>query len=260
MSGWKEDIIEQLAISQYILQSKVDTAERLSMIIVDNAVEFLLKAYVEVEINGIGSESGKIIKRKDWETNIRPSFDKLLNFVLKLKTNNADETKILEYHRIRNNLYHTGLPMSVKENKINAYVKQCQILLSDLIGITLSESGWQSQIKQIDKEIREKRGKINKPLVRYDCTQTLPKFIIHEKINDTDAVMFAIDCFTSTEGNPPTLKELERILTMSKHRLDQKTIGKNLSHLRKRKLIDKDNHYLEPEGNEDLSKRFFIDS
>ena len=81
MSGWKDDVVEQLAISQFLLQSKAETAERLSMIIVDNAVEYLLKAYVEVEINGVGSGAGKVVRRQDWENNIRPSFDKLLDLI-----------------------------------------------------------------------------------------------------------------------------------------------------------------------------------
>ena len=259
MSGWKDDIIEQIAVSQYLLQSKVETAERLSMIIVDNAVEYLLKAYVEVEINGVGSGANKVVRRRNWEDDIRSSFDKLLDFVFSIKSCSGDKVKILEYHRIRNSLYHTGLPISVKEKKINAYVIQCQILLSDLIGFTLSESGWKSRIKLIDKEIREKQGKINKPLVKYDCTGDLPKFVTDESIKDTDAVMLSIDCFTSTEGDEPTLEQLERILTKSRHRLDQRTISKNLTHLRKRRLLNKTTNYLEPEGNEEIKKKFFID-
>ncbi|MHB9159863.1 MAG: hypothetical protein ACYC6W_03160 [Nitrosotalea sp.] len=228
------------------------------MIIVDNAVEYVLKAYVEIELNGVGSGTGKVIKRTDWEEK-KQSFDKLLEFVLSIKKCNVDEKKILEYHRVRNSLYHTGLPLSVKGSKIDAYVQQCKLLLSDLIGFSLSETGWKSRINLIDTEMKKQQGKISKPLIRYDCSGSLPKFLTDGSIKDTDAVMLAIDCFTSTEGKEPTLEQLESILTMSRHRLDQKTISKNMAHLRKRKLIDKKRYYLQSEGTDAIKKNFFID-
>lgn len=151
MSNWKDDIVEQISISQYLLDSKVETAERLSMIIVDNTAEYILKAYVELEKRLVGKQ----IKKKDWEEKKR-FFESLIDYVYSIATINADKQKILEYHDIRNNLYHQGLPLSVKPSKILSYVVECKTLLNDLVGFKMSENSWKMKEKEVRKEFEKK--------------------------------------------------------------------------------------------------------
>ena len=257
MSDWKDDVIEQISIALYLLESGLETAERLSMIITDNAVEFTLKAYVETEQRGVGS--GKLISKKDWEQK-KSRFPELVDFVLNLENTTADKTKILEYHDLRNGLYHDRKTLSIKPKKILAYIEQCKIILYDFAKFSLSDAGWQGNVNDIKIQIERKTAKSKKPLIRYDCSSKLPKFNTAENLNDTDAVMIDIDCYTVTEGDAPTIQQLESILTMSRHPIDQATINKRISHLRGKKLMRKDVLKLDPDGYKNLQEKFFIDS
>lgn len=254
MSNWKDDVVEQICISHVLLTSKIETAERLAMIIVDNAVEYTLKAYVELEIRSVG----KKIKKKDWEET-KKYFESLVNYVYSIVNITADKSKILEYHDLRNHLYHEGIPLSVKPSKIEAYIQQYRILLKDLVGIQLTSGTWERKTKEVENRLIKKVTAYGKILIKYNNESDLPKFISNDDVKDTDALMLALDCHVVSKGIAPSIDELENILARSRHRLDTKTICKRLSYLRDKKLVYKDTDILQPEANRKLRDKFLID-
>jgi hypothetical protein len=80
MAIWLDDFLEQIATSMALADSGTETGTRLSFTIVDNAIEFLMKAYVENETQPIGS--GRAIKREEGE-NKKQNFKLFLEFVFK---------------------------------------------------------------------------------------------------------------------------------------------------------------------------------
>jgi hypothetical protein len=76
MAIWLPDLLEQIATSMALADSGTDTGKRLSLIIVDNAFEFLMKAYVELEAQIVGTK----ITNKEWEQKKRV-FEDVLDFV-----------------------------------------------------------------------------------------------------------------------------------------------------------------------------------
>ena len=83
MQTWLEDVIEQICIARILRDSKTISSHRLAMILVDNAIEFLIKVHGE---NIIPS---KVLSRKDWEEKKR-HFEDLVSLVI-------SKTKVLTY-------------------------------------------------------------------------------------------------------------------------------------------------------------------
>lgn len=107
MPIWLDDLVEQIATSMVLAESGTETGGRLAFIIVDNAVEFLLKAYVESETQLVGHN--RVISKQDWERK-KESFPQVLQFVYSQFTISVPESDIVSWHNVRNKLYHEGKP------------------------------------------------------------------------------------------------------------------------------------------------------
>jgi len=54
LKPWLEDIIEQLATAKFLMDGETKSGKRLALIIVDNSIEYMLKAYVEAHKRLVG--------------------------------------------------------------------------------------------------------------------------------------------------------------------------------------------------------------
>ncbi|MCK4796465.1 MAG: hypothetical protein KAT05_03745 [Spirochaetes bacterium] len=112
---------------------------RLAFISIDNAVELMIKTYLGLpkRITGLTG-----IKPNESE-NIFQNFPNLLDL---LEKHCADRIHGIElgdiewYHRIRNQLYHSGNGITVGNDKVSEYLEISKILFSNLFGHSLELS------------------------------------------------------------------------------------------------------------------------
>ena len=112
MDPWVEDIIEQLCIVQMLAESKVVSGNRLGMIIVDNAIEYMMKAYGDTRLVGKAltacPESGlvgtKLSMTKWTQVKDQRNFSLFLDWVLPNITTTVTASNVNPYHNSRNAL------------------------------------------------------------------------------------------------------------------------------------------------------------
>ncbi len=125
--------ILQHAIS--LLDDDTDTNRRLAMILIDNAVEQMLKTYLGLPKRITGITISR--KRRD---EIAESFPALLDAIEEFgadKLEGIDVGSIEWYHRLRNELYHQGFGLTVARDQVEIYTELANLLFTNLFGTSL---------------------------------------------------------------------------------------------------------------------------
>jgi hypothetical protein len=222
---------------------------------VDNAVEFLMKAYVENETQLIGS--GKAIKKQDWD-DMKQNFKKVLEFVFKqFPSITASMTDIWSYHSLRNDLYHGAKPLTVQPKQVANYVEQFKMLLNDLQKFKLSDDQWRKKAYDVSLMIAQQEAH-KKIVITYSNISGQTRFKADIVMKDTEAIMHAIHAYSHYFGKGPTLNEIEEILTRSSQPTERSVISKRLDHLKSKKMILKSKTELDPKAIEKLRKKYAI--
>ncbi len=227
MPIWLEDVIEQICIARILRDSKTISGHRLAMILVDNAVEFMVKVYGESMI------PGKVLSRKDWEAEKR-NFDKLVDHVIPRTKADSYRQQILEYHYVRNDLYHGTAPLSVEPDKINSYMSIAQKILELVFDCPINEEEWKKRTELTQAVLSPRAEK--KWLVSFSKTEDglvrMQKDTIL-KLKDTEAIMLMIYGFASQTGKAPEdLETLGKCLNYSGHPIKPQRLSIDVSHLR----------------------------
>jgi hypothetical protein len=233
MQTWLEDVIEQICIARILRDNRTISGRRLSMILVDNVVEFVIK------VHGENTILGKILSKKEWEEKKR-YFESLVSEVIPRTKAASYQQDILDYHKIRNDLYHGTRPLSVEPDKINSYMNIALKLLELIFDYTMTESEWiqrtkGTQVIMVPKS--EKEG-----LVKFSSTDDgLAKFETNMELKDTDAILLMIYGFALKTGKAPeNAEQLGKCLNYSGHPIKLKRLRVNISHLRSANRINKD--------------------
>jgi hypothetical protein len=120
-----------------LLRKDTDINRRLAMILIDNAVELMVKTYL-----GLPKRiSGLSITRKEL-AEIGESFPALLDALEKHaadRLGDVDLGTVEWYHRVRNELYHQGNGLTVERDKVEIYAELANILFENLFGYALVE-------------------------------------------------------------------------------------------------------------------------
>ena len=255
MAIWLDDLLEQIATSMALADSGNPTGKRLAFIIVDNAVEYLMKAYVENETQLIGS--GKAIKKTDWD-DLKENFKRLIAFVFKqFPSTTASQTDIQSYHDVRNSLYHEAKPISVEAKEVSKYIEQFKTLLNDLQKFKMSDDQWHKKAYDVSRMIARKEAQ-TKIVIKYSIENGLARFRTDAPLKDTEALMHGLHTFANYMGLEPTITDLERLLVMSGHPIEQSVIMKRLNHLKSTRMILKSKLLLDPKGLKKLKEKFVI--
>jgi hypothetical protein len=131
-SPWASGPAEILIHALGLLKKDSDTNRRLAMMLIDNAVEQMSKTYLSLpkRITGIK------IPRK----NLQEAFDSFPALLDTLeehassKLEGVDLGSIEFYHRIRNQLYHEGIGLTVEREKVDIYAELASVLFRNLFG------------------------------------------------------------------------------------------------------------------------------
>jgi hypothetical protein len=232
MSIWLEDVIEQICIARILRDSKTTSGRRLSMILVDNAIEFVIKVHGENII------PPKVLTRKEWDEKKR-HFEELVNLVIPRTKASSYQQEILDFHRVRNDLYHGTTPLSVEPDKINRYIEITCGVLESVCRFSMTEEEWKERTEGIQAILRpqvEKKGLVS----FYNTDDGLAKFQTGLELKDTDAILLMIYGFTLKTGKPPeSAEQLGKCLNYSGHQIRMERLRVNIAHLRSANKINK---------------------
>jgi hypothetical protein len=131
-SGPKEILEHGLAL----LRQDTDRNRRLAMILIDNAVELMIKTYLGLPQRVTGLK----ISRKEF-AEASESFPRLLDALEQHGPNKLDGIDLGEiewYHRLRNELYHQGNGLTVERVKVDVYAELSKRLFANLFGFEVA--------------------------------------------------------------------------------------------------------------------------
>src|SRR5574340_276871 len=108
-----------------------DFDRRIAMIRIDNAVELMIKTFLGLPKRSRGTE-GPSRKELDASFNSFPSLLDLMEKYAEDRLNGVSLDEIEWYHRLRNQLYHSGNGITVELAKAQTYLSLAKILFENL--------------------------------------------------------------------------------------------------------------------------------
>jgi hypothetical protein len=259
MKTWLSEIIDQIALGEFLAYSKVSCGQRFGLIAVDNAVEFMLIAYVEVYKQLVGGHKlGGIIK-KDWE-DTKKHFPKLLAYVATLEPNlQTHVPDITRYHEFRNSLYHSGTPVTTTSTRVAKYSKLAQEILAILFTIKLTPQEWDSILSLVESSLSSQSpSHLIKRQVTYDKVDDFVKFTTSASPTASEAVAICLHGCSILTGAPPSRPSLLQSLARSGHALPLKVLNARLFDLRRNGWLQKNALALSAKARKELAKKYLL--
>ena len=138
-----KEIVEQICVSLALKQGKLDSGNRLALILLDNAVELTLKSYASYHS-----------LLKDSKIATQQAFSSILDIIKdQNKIVNSEEKGIKKYHGIRNELYHSTNLTVVKDSVLEEYVVLAKILLARLYDFRASKLEWEKMVNDTRRSL-----------------------------------------------------------------------------------------------------------
>jgi len=136
---WMEGPLELLnhAIGHLELESGFDN--RIAMISVDVAVESMIKSYLTMPATERGT---KHVSREEYQKITKSFHSLLLGLVAHIPNKKRYQEEISDiewYHTIRNELYHSGIDVTVDKQKVETYLEIAKSLFSDLFKVKIDD-------------------------------------------------------------------------------------------------------------------------
>ncbi len=132
LQPWTSGSGEILKHGLFLLGKDSDINRRLAMIMIDNAVELMIKTFL-----GLPKRITHISVSKKEYQEISESFTRLIDGLEKHapdKLDGIDLGTIEWYHRLRNELYHQGNGLTVERDKVEIYAEVANKLFKNLFG------------------------------------------------------------------------------------------------------------------------------
>ncbi len=259
MKDWLVEIVDQIALGEFLAISSLSCGQRFGLIAVDNAVEFMLVAYVEVHKQLVGGHKPGGIIKKDWDET-KSKFPKLLPFIVTLEPNLQPlEIEISRYHDFRNNLYHSGTPITTSPDRVTKYSQLARKVLEILFDIQFSVDEWDENLARIAKSlVKGSKAETIKREVIYEEVEGMVKFSTTDFPRATEAIALCLHGYSVVTGAPPSRPFLIRSLAMSGHPLGAKVVNARLFDLRKMGWIQKNELIPSAKGRKELAKKYLI--
>jgi hypothetical protein len=248
---WTEDAIEQISTAELLNAANTSTGERLALIICDNAVEYMMIAYTEMEKQLVH----KVIKPQQWDETKR-AYHKLLAFTVAQEPGLAPhQSDIQSFHNTRNDLYHTGTPLTVKPAHVNKYLDIAKKTVEILFGVRNSAQDWDKNVAALNQVLAGKAGKAVKAAVTIEVKDGSVQVETVATFTALETLCLVIDSFNSRFGREPAKEELERSLSLSHaDHLSGQNLDRRVYDARKRGLVQKGRLALTAKGHRKVSK------
>lgn len=239
-----------------LAHGEISCGERLGLIIVDNAVEYMLIAYVESHRRLVGSGKGKVIKTEKWNETKR-RFEPLLDFVISQDPGIAAyRGDIMYFHDTRNLLYHAGKPHLVKPQQVDEYLKVARRVFESLFGVKVTDAIVEATVANIHSSlIREAKSQVTTQ-VSFKQANGLVRLKTVFPLGNADAICLVLHGFAIEVGRAPNFQELLGSLHLSGFTLKDSILSVRLSELRSKGLVQRGQLALTARGRKDISKRY----
>jgi len=125
------------AVGHLELGSSFDN--RIAMISVDVAVESMIKSYLTMPSSVRGT---KHVSREEYEKITKSFHSLLIGLIAHVPNKKLYTTEISEiewYHKIRNELYHSGTDVTVDQQKVETYLEIAKNLFSNLFQVIIDD-------------------------------------------------------------------------------------------------------------------------
>ena len=137
--SWMIDFYRAIAHAKFFAELKSDTSLRLGYVLLDNAVEQLLKSYLNSKNKLKKKNNIFYLQKKDENNNIELKKINFFNLIEGVKQEIKDSDNILdrilrEHHERRNILYHSSSYLSISKEKFEYYLDDI-FSLSELLKI-----------------------------------------------------------------------------------------------------------------------------
>jgi hypothetical protein len=216
---------------------KLDSACRLAMIILDNAVECSFRAYILNEKRLVGKY--KPITPSQW-ANDKESFAAVMNHAYNhsKSTSLPDKNDVMNYHDTRNELYHRAKPITVTTGVIRKYFGFEKTILKELFGFSTTDDAWNEQAASVRNAFQEKPKQILVPIeFRKEGNNALVDGV--QALDQKEAIPIVIHCFSTLFARNPTTEELVDSMTASGVPIGRGTLAVQLVSLRRSKSVKK---------------------
>lgn len=169
---WSEGPKELLQHAVGHIAHDGDFDRRIAMISIDNAVELMVKTFLSLPRRKLGTK-GPSRKQLEEASNSFPSLLDLLEEFAGERLTGVSLDEIEWYHRIRNQLYHSGNGITVEVARVQTYLSLAKTLFQNLFATELTlfaESPIQNRLGVFlgkwgifEKELIERAKELNLP-------------------------------------------------------------------------------------------------
>jgi hypothetical protein len=137
MNGpWAEGPKELMQHAIDHLSEGNDFDRRIAMISIDNAVELMIKTFLSLPKRARGTD-GPTRKELENSFNSFPALLDLIEMYAEDKLSGVSLEEIEWYHRLRNQLYHSGNGITVELSKVETYLSLAKVLYQNLFESSL---------------------------------------------------------------------------------------------------------------------------
>ena len=250
LKPWTEEFRFQISLAENVWDSKMPGKERIAFVLLDNVIEFMCKCYLKVAKRLVGTGAKKPIDPNKWEkiSYRHPELIKAMRTHSSIPPVTLDS--IEEYHRVRNDLYHTSQPMSVAPSFFKEELRNTVDTLYVLFGekyqtIVMDLADLLDDRPQLENLVKI-AGPENAVRVDYEGEWSLSQW-----------VKVVIYGHAIKLGNNPTFQQILHSLQISHRTPPKQVLQQCLRNLRKSKQVTKtttDTFSLNPKGRKLMEK------
>lgn len=259
MKAWLTDAIDQVALGEHLAGTSISCGTRFGLIAVDNAVEYMLVAYIKLDRQLVGGHKSGGITKKDWEK-AKQNFEDLIDKVCGVEPNlRKYQKEINRYHQLRNDLYHGGIPTTVAQNRVTKYSALARSVLETLYGITFDSREWDDQVASVGQAlVSEEAPTPIRRTVSFELEGDIVRVRTSAQPKASDWIALALHGYLTMCGKPPEKDSLEKTIKLSGYPITRKTLNTRISELRGANSVRKDRLQLTAKATSAITKEYSI--
>lgn len=215
---WQSGPIELFKFALENLKNQNEIDQRISFLLLDIGMETLFKTYLILP-EEVTRTPLPYAERKKYANGNFHDLLKGIKLAANTKINETDLYHVNFYHNIRNNLYHQGNGVTVRQDYVNGYATTATTLLKQLLEIDLTNlieietsmnqenSLTMGALSNIRKELVEGISRL-RDLVRLFMERIEPKLIYPSTVGKLNEIATGINISTF----PPKLEEFRTLI------------------------------------------------
>jgi hypothetical protein len=169
------------------------------------------------------------------------------------------EDDLERFHSLRNDLYHSGLPITVSPSKVVEHGKLARRLLDALYGMTYSNTEWEELIAAVSGSLSGSSSGVEVlHTVAYQQAEGLVIFSTSGNPVAEDAISLSLHGFAILTGASPSRPSLIQSLARSGHPISTTVLSARIQDLRRKGALRANELMLSSKGRKNLATKYNI--